>query len=255
MPATLEPILAHLPAFGLVLARMAGLFVIAPLFGSELVPARVKVLLAMSIGFCVYPLIPPQPVQLTWGNAVFVAGGEVMIGLVIGFGAALPLIAMQTAGQLMGQQLGLGIAEVLDPGSDETSETLGRLLFLVALMIFLLMDGHHALLSVLIGSFRRVPLGGYAPDGEVLAIVIGLLTSMLELAVRVAAPLLCLVFLEAIALGFVARTVPQLNILTAGFPLRIILGLALIALAMGAMTDAFIGSMRQTLTALSRLFL
>ena len=177
-----------------------------------------------------------------------------LIGLVIGFGAALPLIAMQMAGRLMEQQLGMGLAEMIDPGFEASADVLGRLLFLIALTLFLLMDGHHALLGVLVGSFHRVPLGGYTPDGGALTVLVGLLGAMVELAVRVAAPLLCLVFLEAIAMGFVARTVPQLNILTAGFPLRILMGLALVGAALAVMGDAFVGSMREVLTALARLF-
>jgi flagellar biosynthesis protein FliR len=255
MPATLEPILAHLPAFLLVLFRLTGLFIFAPMLAASVIPMRVKVLLALVLGFCIYPLIPPQPaIVITWGNAPFLAGGELLIGLAIGFGAALPLIAMQMAGQLMGQQLGIGLGEIFDPGFQESGEILGRLLLMIAMTLFLLMDGHHALLAVLIGSFRGVPLGGYAPDGQLLVVMTALLRSMLELAVRVAAPLLCLVLLEAIALGFVARTVPQLNILTVGLPLRLLLGMALIVVAIVAMSEAFVGSMRQVLVELGGLF-
>lgn len=255
MPESVNPILPHLPAFVLVLMRMTGLFVFAPLFGSNLVPARVKVMLALTLSVCVYPLLPPQvPVTAAPMSLAFAGAGELLIGMAIGYGAALPLIAMQMAGRLMGQQLGLGFSELIDPTADEQDEPLSRLLYLVALALFLLMDGHHAVLAVLIGSYQNVPLGGYTMEGKLLHAMVGLLGSMLELAVRIAAPLLTLVFLETVTMGFLARTVPQLNILSVGFPLRIVLGLALLAVTLAAMAAAFAGSMRETMAIMQGIF-
>lgn len=255
MPPTLEPILPHIPAFMLVLFRMSGVFIFAPMFSGAAIPARVKVLLALSLSVCIYPLIPPQmPVQLSvWGMA-FAVGGEVLIGLVIGYAAMLPLLAMQMAGQLIGQQLGLGLAEVINPDFEDPSQVMGQLLLLIALVVFLLLDGHHAVLAALVHSFEHVPLAGYTPEGRMLSVVVGLLGAMFELAVRVAAPLLCLVFLETVALGFLARTVPQMNILSLGFPVRIVLGLGLMVVAVAAMGHAFADAIREAMRAVGTIF-
>lgn len=255
MPVSLEPILPHIPAFLMVLFRLSGIFMFAPLFGSNLIPMRIKVLLALTLSFCIYPMIPPQvPMELSVATIAGSIGSELLIGLAIGYGASIPLIAMQLGGLLMGQQLGLAIANVLNPDFDEQVSIFGQLLFLAALTIFLLLDGHHALIGVLINSFNSVPLGGLAPGGEILAMTVGLLTAMFELAVRVAAPLLCLVFLETVAMGFIAKTVPQIQIFSLGFPIRILLGLFLTIVVCAVMFDALVEEMRYAIGLVSNLF-
>lgn len=255
MPVSLEPILPHLPAFVLVLFRLSGIFIFAPMFSSSIIPMKVKILLALVLSFCVYPLIPPQvPLELSLMTMTAAITSELLIGLVLGYGASLPLFALQLGGMLMGQQLGLGLAQVFNPDFEEQTDVVGQLFFLTALTLFLILDGHHIVLATLIRSFQHVPLGGYMIDMNLLAVVSGLLTAMLELGIRVAAPLLTLVFLETVAMGFVARTVPQLNILSLGFPLRIIIGFGLCIVLVAAMNEELTQSIRMTLTALLRLF-
>jgi flagellar biosynthetic protein FliR len=239
MSTGLEQLLPHIPAFLLVLFRLTGIFIFGPVFGSSVIPMRAKVLLALVLAFCIYPVIPPQvPVQLSLMTLAVAVGTELLIGLVIGYGASLPLVAMQIGGLMMGHQLGLGLAQVFNPEFNEQTEIMSQLLFFLALVAFLLLGGHHAMLVALVHSFESVPLGGYRMDGSVIDLVVGLLTATFELGIRVAAPLLCLVFLETIAMGFVARTVPQLNILSLGFPLRILLGFLLVAGIVATMFDA-----------------
>lgn len=255
MPDSMTYLLPHMVAFMLVAFRMAGIFMLAPMFGSNLIPVQVKALLSVVLAFCVYPILPPQPaVHLTMMTLPVTIGSEMLIGLVIGFGASLPLIAMQLGGLMMGQQLGLGFAQVVNPEYGENTDVVGQMLFLAALTIFILMNGHHALLTTLVHSFSSVPLGGYMPGADVLQVMTGLLAAMFELGVRVAAPLLCLVFLETVAMGFIARTVPQLNILSLGFPLRIIIGFMLVIALIVPMHEALVISIRDTLRIMYQLF-
>lgn len=240
----LDSILPAIPAFLLVFFRLTGLFLFAPVFGSNVIPRRVKTLLALTLTFCIFPIVAPaSPVQLTLPTFAFTVGTEMLIGIIIGYGASIPLVAMQVGGQLIGQQLGLGLAQVFNPDFNEESEVISQLLFMVALVLFLLINGHHLLLAALIHSFHNVPLGGIIEPGNVLNFILGLLQAMFELGLRVGAPLLCMIFLETIAMGFVARTVPQLNILTLGFPLRIMIGFLLIigvcSLLFTSINDAF----------------
>ena len=255
MPDSILYLLPHMTAFMLVVFRMAGIFMISPMFGSNLIPVRVKALLSVVLAFCVYPMLPPQPVvHLSLMTLPITLGSEMLIGLVIGFGASLPLIAMQLGGLMMGQQLGLGFAQVVNPEYGENTDVFGQMLFLTALTVFILLNGHHALLTTLVHSFSSVPLGGYMPGADVVQMITGLLAAMFELAVRVAAPLLCLVFLETVAMGFIARTVPQLNILSLGFPLRIIIGLMLVIALIVPMHEALVASIRDTLSIVYRMF-
>jgi len=255
MSTGLEQLLPHIPAFLLVLFRLTGIFIFGPVFGSSVIPMRAKVLLALVLAFCIYPVIPPQvPVQLSLMTLAVAVGTELLIGLVIGYGASLPLVAMQIGGLMMGHQLGLGLAQVFNPEFNEQTEIMSQLLFFLALVAFLLLGGHHAMLVALVHSFESVPLGGYRVDGSVLDLVVGLLTATFELGIRVAAPLLCLVFLETIAMGFVARTVPQLNILSLGFPLRILLGFLLVAGIVATMFDAVSNAIYQMMRNVIALF-
>lgn len=255
MPGSLEPLLPHLPAFLMVFFRLGGIFFMAPLYASSVIPMKVRVLLALVLTFCVYPVIPAQtPLTLSMATLALAIGTELLIGLVIGFGASLPLIAMQVAGVLMGHQLGLGLARVMNPDFNEQTEVLSQLLYMVALVVFLLLDGHHALLATLVQSFDHIPLGGYLPDGGMLAMVVGLLTAMFELAIRVAAPLLCIIFLETVSLGFIARTVPQLNILSLGFPLRILMGFVVLIVGIVMQFDALSDEVSHALSDLMQYF-
>jgi len=229
MPGALEPILPHVPVFLLVFFRLTGIFIFGPVFGSSVLPMRVKVLLALVLAFCVYPIIPPQvPIQLGMGTMAVAVATELLVGLIIGYGASLPLIAMQVGGLMMGHQLGLAA--------------------------FLLLNGHHAMLMALVNSFNSVPVGGYIPDGGLVYTITGMLNAMFELGLRVAAPLLCLVFLETIAMGFVARTVPQLNILSLGFPLRILLGFFLLIGVAALMFDSVADMITQTIHTMLHMF-
>lgn len=254
MPDMMAPILPHVPAFLLVLFRLAGLFIFAPMFGSSVIPMRIRLFLALALSLCIYPIAPVQAPPLSLISLPFVCGSEMLIGLIIGFGASLPLVAVQMGGLMMGHQIGLGLARVINPDTEEQTEILSQLMFMAALVIFMLLDGHHILIHALVRSFHNIPLGGYRPDGSILQILTGMLGTMFDLAMRLAAPLLCLIFLETIAMGFVARTVPQLNILSLGFPLRILVGLLLIISISAVMYEAVAKYIIETLNIIMRFF-
>lgn len=246
----LDPLLSHLPVWLLVLFRISGIFLIGPFFGSSLMPGRIKIFLALGLSFCVYPMLLGRAADgvaaqsiahimaqgMTLWGIVGLVVSELLVGLVIGFGAGLPLFGIQIGGQIVDQQLGLGLAGVYNPDVGADSGIISQFYFLMALTFFLILNGHRAVLSVLVGSFDHVPLGGYVADGQLVHLMIGLLQSMFELALGVAAPLLCLVFLETVAMGFIARTVPQLNIMSVGFSLRIIVGMFVLIGGIGSIT-------------------
>lgn len=254
MPVDLTPILAHIPAFLLVLFRITGIFIFAPVLGSSVMPVKARVLLAVTLAFCIYPLTGlNQPVSLTVTTLPLAVGGELLIGLAIGYGASLPLIGMQMAGLAIAQQLGLGFAQIVNPETNSQTDPLGEMLFLGALVIFLMLNGHHAMLAAIVRSFDNVPLAGYFPNDHLLIVITGMLGSMFELALRVSGPMLCLIFLESVAMGFIARTVPQLNILSLGFPVRILIGLFVMVLLIGAKFQTIEAALRSSLTGLFQL--
>jgi flagellar biosynthetic protein FliR len=233
----LVALLDHVPAALLVIFRLGGLMIFGPVFGSATIPARVKVMLPFLLGIAVYPclvargvVLPSMPLTL-WalGPAVVT---EMLIGLVVGYVASIPLVAAQTGGLVMGQQMGLGFARFYNPAIDDEADVIGQVLFFMGLAGFLLIGGHEAMVLAILHSFDHVPPGQFVPDEGLLTLVTGLLLAAFEMALRVAAPLLALIFLESLAMGYMAKTVPQLNILSLGFPIRILVGLVILALGL-----------------------
>lgn len=250
----------------MVLFRITGMFAYGPVFGSRTIPTQIKILLALGLSFCVYPmLLEPAAASfdkvmpiVNGGLSLWTLGGavamEMMIGLVIGFGATLPLIGIQVGGRVIDQQMGLGIAGVFNPDLDEQTGVISEFLFIMALTTFVILGGHRVLLATVVGSFHHVPLGGFQADGRMLDLIVGLLASMFELGARISAPLLCFIFLETVAMGFIARTVPQMNILSIGFALRIVAGSIMLLGAIGVMAAVFETNMTQTLRKLMTFF-
>ena len=263
----LTPLLPHIVPWALVLTRMTGLFVLAPVLSSAAIPRMVKVLLAVALSLCIYPLlITGEHIEgidafniLTmslWTLAPAV-GMELLLGYLMGYALSLPMVAMQGGGHLIDQQMGLGIAGVFNPELGEQSSPVGDLLYMVAIALFLVVGGHLVMLRTLAESFHHLPLTGSVDArgiAAIVALVTGLLQVMLELAIRVAAPMLCLVFLETVAMGFIARTVPQLNILSIGFVVRILLGFAFLAAYVHAAITVYLETLVEMMARVAGLF-
>lgn len=251
MPIGFEPMLNHLPAWLLVLFRIAGIFFMAPMFGSTTIPVRYRMLLSVAVACCVYPMLI-EPGRMAMPNVMpIVANGmffwtmgfavamEMLIGIIIGYGASLPIFGMQVGGRVIDQQMGLGIAGVYNPEVGEETGVISEFFFILSLTIFILIGGHRVVLTTLVGSFNHIPLGTFMVNGNVIDLLIGLCQSMFELGLRVAAPLLCLFFLLTVSMGFIARTVPQLNILSIGFTVRIICGALIVIGALAVMFNVY----------------
>jgi len=263
LPLDLQNLLPHLPVWLLVLFRLTGLFVIAPLFSSLNIPGRVKIVWALTLSFCIYPTLLAQPqtramlqpmlegrISLLMLPAAVAL--ELLIGVILGFGASLPLAGMQVAGQIVDQQVGTGLAGILNPDmGDEQSGVFSQFYFLLALALLLILGGHRVILSSLLDSYAQVPLAGFRPDARLAELLVGLLTSMFELALRISAPLLCLVFLETVAVGFIARTMPQLNLMSVGYPLRIIVGIGMLMASLSSNALVAVHYLQQSLRAVA----
>ncbi len=238
-------LLEHIPPALLVIFRLGGLMIYAPVLSSSVIPVRVRVLLTFVLGAAIYPVIAAQHgfgdgLSLSlWLLGPLVAM-EILVGLLIGFLASLPLSAMQVGGVIISQQMGLGFAQLYNPAIDDESDVMTQLLYFMAIGTFILCGGMDVMLLTLLHTFDRVPAGGLAMDADIIALIAGMMISSLEMGMRIAAPLLCIVFLETVALGFVSKTVPQLNILSLGFPMRILVGLTIVGLGAAVLNDVLI---------------
>jgi flagellar biosynthetic protein FliR len=252
--SSLNVMLAQLPALVLVCFRVSGLMIYGPIFGSPIIPPQVKIFLALTLGLAAYPAllgsgaVEAPPLELFALAPLIIS--ELMIGLVLGFAASLPIIGFQTGGLIMGQQMGLGFATFFNPAMGDEADILGQIMFFLAVATFLIIGGHEALILSLLNSFDRIPVGAFSMDADVLSLVAGMLLSSFELALRIAAPLLAIIFLESVAMGFVSKSVPQLNILSLGFPLRILVGMAIIALGLVILHEVLLEAIDTSLVTL-----
>lgn len=226
---SLQDALNFVPVFVLVFFRTAGMFLAAPLLGSAKIPRRVKVLLAvvMAAGLVnavkAPPAMPDSTMQLAAG-----IGGELIFGLVMGLGMSLTFIAISWAGEIIGQQMGMNLAETFDPQFGSGGSLVGDLYFMLTLIIFLLVRGHHAMIEGLAASFSTLPLLSAGMNADLFDVFIGLMTSATLLAVKVASPMLVTMLVVDVALGFLGKTVPQINVMNAGLTLRSGLGIAVL---------------------------
>lgn len=224
-----------LPAFLLVLFRVSGLMLAAPFFAGAAIPTKIKVMLAAAISFCVFPMVAPVlPANVTLSSAIVGLVGELAIGLFVGLGVTLVFMGVQLAAQAVGQQSGMRLGAVFNPMMEASGTTLSQLYFLVSLAIFFAVGGHRSLVRTLLDSFGTIPPLGFHVSEGLVARLIDLLSLSFTLAIRVGGPTILALFLSLLVLGFVGRTMPQMNILTIGFPLKI--GVALVVLAMTIMT-------------------
>ena len=249
-----ETFFSHMPTALLVIFRMGGLLIFAPILGSSVIPARMKVALSFGFGLAAYPALlasgavePGLPLAL-WSLLPLIAL-EIALGATIGFIASMPLLAMQVGGLMMGQQMGLGFARFYNPAVEDEADILAQLLLFLTLMAFFAVGGHEGLFLAVLHSFEHVPLGGFTPDLG-LDLICGLFVAAFETAMRVAAPLLTIIMLETVALGFVARSVPQLNILSLGFPLRILVGFIVVMLGLMVIHDVITDDIAATFDAI-----
>jgi flagellar biosynthetic protein FliR len=233
-----------LPVLVLVIARLAGMMVFAPVFSESVVPARLRAMIAVVMALGVVAQVA-MPVAMPQSNLAFILAiaGEILIGLAIGYGAKLVFVGIELGAFHASQQMGLSLGEVFNPVSDESSDTLRQFYHLLSLVIFLALGGHRMLISVLLTSFQSVPLMSFVTPQAMVKALTAMLTTSFVLALKVAAPVLLAMLLAGLSLGFVQRTMPQFNLLSTGMPLRILLGLTLIAaiLSSGALVD-LIGS-------------
>jgi flagellar biosynthetic protein FliR len=238
MDLTMTQLPLLLPGFVLVLLRVSGLMLAAPIFGSNAIPRRLKVALAMVVALAVFPLVGPRVMSnVTLADTLIGAVGEMMIGLVIGLGMGIVFLGAELAGALIGQQAGLALGQVFNPLLENDTTSLGQLFFLVHLMIFLAIGGHRQLMQALLETFNAIPVLSFRHDERIVSLAADLLSSAFILAIRLAGPVLIALTLTTLAMGFVSRAMPQLNILSVGFSLQILVALLVAGLALAMSGD------------------
>ncbi|WP_221799255.1 flagellar biosynthetic protein FliR [Oceanobacter mangrovi] len=221
-------------------ARISGLFMVMPLFGTRMVPVRVRLLLSVAITLAIVPILPPFPKvdAISVGSFVIVLQ-QLLIGIVLGFIVELLTQVFVLAGQLIAMQTGLGIATTVDPSQGASVVVVSQWLLFMVSLVFLSLNGHLVLIEVLVQSFFTMPVGmdGWTPDD--LGSVIYWSGWMFAAALVIALPALTALLVVNLAFGVMTRAAPQLNIFALGFPVTMMIGLFILWLTMTDMALAF----------------
>lgn len=222
----LNEALNFIPTFVLALFRIAGLMLFAPLLGSSRIPRRVKAMLALVLAVCMCPFVqaPARLPDTAWEMALGI-GGEMAFGVAMGMILSFVFIAVQWGGELIGQQMGLNLSEVFDPQFGAAGSLIGELYFMLTMVTFLMVGGHLELVQGVRASFDALPLLSLGIDQSMLDLLLGLFDGAASLAIRLAAPVLVTMLVVDLALGFIGKTMPQLNVMSAGLTLRSLTGM------------------------------
>jgi len=231
----LESILSHGLPFLLVLTRITGLFLFTPLLASNSIPPIFKAMLAFMFAVAIFPFVPvgslPQTIDLA--SLAPMMFTELLIGIAIGLIAGLPMVAIQMGGYLMGYQMGLSLAESFNPELDTNSSVIGQLLFYLSIFIYISVGGFETIFMILADSFHTIGSGTFRASDMPLDLLLGVLHSGFELALRVASPIMGVISMLLIAMGFIMKTMPQINIMSIGFSIQIVAGLAVMLVLIG----------------------
>ena len=216
---------SQLLAFILVLVRVSGIISTAPVFGSSNIPSQIKVVLSLMLALILYPFIPLITVYPDRpDHYIMLIASELLIGLVLGIIARFLFGAVEFAGTVIGFQMGLGMANVFDPQSQEQISLVGRFENATATLIFLAMDGHLIVLQALVRSYSVLPPGGASINRPLVENLTELSASVFVIGLQIGAPLIVALFLANAIVGLLARSVPQIQVFVVGFPLTLLLG-------------------------------
>ncbi len=223
----------HAAVFLLLLTRISGIFIISPFFGSMNVPTVIRAAAAFSFTLVLFPVVDAMGTVTAPATLLMYAAavlGELFIGWLIGFIAFMAFSAINMAGKVMDMQVGFAIVNVMDPTSGQQIPLIGSFLYNLALIIFLVTNGHHMIISALIESVQVIPLTGLNPDASITAFIGRLMTTMFLTGMKIAMPVTFSILLTNVGLGILARTMPQLNIFVVGIPMQLMIGMLMLSM-------------------------
>jgi flagellar biosynthesis protein FliR len=239
---------AGIPDTGFVLTvfllalRLSAVFLLTPVFHAFGVPPTIRVLLVVALAAALALGVPPQdlpaPALMSPGPLLLASASELALGATLALGILGAFAAISLAGRLIDVQVGFGLAQVYDPVSQRQVPILNSAFDKLGVIVFFLINGHLALLRGLAYSLERFPLGQAWPIGATAPWVIKQVGGLFSLGFALAAPVVvCLLLLE-LALGVVARNLPQMNMLVIGMPVKIVVGLAALSLWFAGIGDS-----------------
>jgi flagellar biosynthesis protein FliR len=247
--------ISFLPAlaatFMLVFARIGAMVMLLPGFGEVNIPVRIKLSIALLLTLIILPL-HRQAYQVDMSSLaplVVLMLHEIVIGVVLGATARVTLSALQVAGSVIAQQLGLGFVTAVDPTQGQQGLLIGNFLTILGLTLLFATDSHHLVISALNESYRIFAPGAVFSTGDVAALATKAFATAFKIGMQLSAPFLVFGLVFNLGLGVLARLMPQMQVYFVGVPLSILVGFLILALVitsiMGTFIDYFVGVMHQ----------
>ena len=250
----------HAAVFLLMLTRVTGIFILSPFFGSLNVPQTIRVGAAVAFSFAIFPVVDGLGAVAAPGSVLGFAAAvvrELFVGWLIGFVAYVSFAAINMAGKMMDMQVGFSIVNVMDPTSGQQIPLIGSFLYNLGLIVFVVTNGHHMIITALAESFRVVPLLTMQPNLSLTMIMVNFTNGIFVTGMKIAMPVTFAILLVNVALGILARTMPQMNIFVVGIPLQLMVGVSILAMLLpfyvmflGGMFDEMYGKISIALQAL-----
>jgi flagellar biosynthetic protein FliR len=238
-------------AFMLVFARIGAMVMLMPGFGEVNIPTRVKLTIALGLTLIILPLHrAAYNVDMTSIVPLLVLMlHEIIIGIVLGTTARVTLSALQVAGQIIAQQLGLGFVTSVDPTQGEQGVLIGNFLTMLGLTLLFATDSHHLVIAALNDSYKIFAPGELMSSGDVAQLATNAFAAAFKIGTQLAAPFLVFGLVFNMGLGILARLMPQMQVYFVGVPLSIVIGFlifaAVLATMMGTYLDYFIGVLHE----------
>ena len=211
--------------FLLTVARVGGLVTFAPFFGGAIVPMPIRLMLALGLTWAVYPVVMNSYTVIPTGllDLTLLTARELLIGALLGFSVKMLLASLDVAGQLMGFQLGFSFIQMVDPQTQVESPFMASFLNLIAMMIFLGIDGHHWMIQAIVESYQ-VTGPDLAISGSMITQLVTSFGRLFILGMQLSAPIVVMLFIVDVLFGILGRTAPQIHILIVGLPAKSLIG-------------------------------
>ena len=237
---------SFLPAYGaafiLMFARIGTMIMLLPGLGEMSVPARVRLTVALVLTFVLFPLHRAgYTIDLRSPGPVIIAlAQELLIGMVLGLTARLTISALQVAGSVIAQQLGLGFVTAIDPTQGQQGLILGNFLTLLGVTLIFATDLHHLVIAGLHDSYRLFRPGEVPVVSDVASLVTNTIAGAFRVGIQLSAPFLVFGLVFNVALGVLSRLMPQMQVYFVGVPLSIMAGFLIFALVISAMMGTYL---------------
>lgn len=235
----MNEIIPQITVFLLVLVRVSAFFVTVPFFSYRTIPQQVRITLAVVLSWMMYYTIDVEPFVVN-GDYIMLIIKEAIIGLLLGLVGYIVLSAVQIAGSFIDFQMGFAVANIIDPQTGAQSPLIGQFFNMIALLVLISIDGHYLILDGIYYSYQFMPIDQVFPNfgnDDFAEFIIKTFAAVFSISFQMAAPVVATIFLVDLALGIIARTVPQLNIFVVGFPVKIAVSFIVLFIMMAVMVE------------------